>query len=135
MMGSKRLGRVPIRAALVTLLGVAFALTARPTAAQKNSPGSSLYSDSWAVVIGINAYQHPRVPKLRYAVNDARVVEQALLTQGFPPHHIVRLVEREATKARIETVLGDELRQKVGRRVISSPSTAIPGGSSGRPSA
>src|SRR5438128_5925948 len=29
---------------------------------------------NWAVVIGINTYQHPEVPALSYAVNDARSV-------------------------------------------------------------
>jgi formylglycine-generating enzyme required for sulfatase activity len=34
---------------------------------------------------------------------------------GFPPQHIIRLLDREATKARIEDVLGDALKEKVGR--------------------
>ena len=76
--------------------------------------GSGFYVDSWAVIIGINDYQHPRIPKLRYAVNDARAVERTLLAQGFRPDRIVTLVDGEATKHRIESVLGDDLRRKVG---------------------
>ncbi|MDZ4277760.1 MAG: hypothetical protein U1B78_01345, partial [Dehalococcoidia bacterium] len=53
--------------------------TITPEPASK-APGASTYGESWAVVIGINDYQHPRVDKLRYAVNDARSVERALLT-------------------------------------------------------
>ena len=34
----------------------------------------SFYENSWAVVIGVDDYQHPRVPKLGFAVNDARAV-------------------------------------------------------------
>ncbi len=75
---------------------------------------ASAYGDSWAVIVGINDYQHERIPRLRYAVNDARSVERALLAQGFRRDRIVTLIDREATKARIETVLGDDLRQKVG---------------------
>src|SRR5262249_2744582 len=112
-MSTKQLGRIPTRVTLTALLGAAFVLLAWPGFAQTNSTASGLYTESWAVVIGINDYQHPRVPKLRYAVNDARAVEQTLLTQSFPQDHIIRLLDREATKARIETVLGDELR-KVG---------------------
>src|SRR5262245_11978156 len=93
-MSTKQLGRIPTKVTLTALLGAAFALLAWPGFAQRNSTGSGLYSDSWAVVIGINDYQHPRVPKLRYAANDARAVEQTLLTQSFPPDHIIRLLDR-----------------------------------------
>ncbi len=100
----------------------ALALGTGPAAAQRTidvqgpagAGGSGVYTDSWAVVIGINDYQHPRVPKLRYAVNDARAVERALLAQGFRRDRIVALVDAQATKSRIERLLGDELRQKVG---------------------
>ena len=78
------------------------------------APGAGFYADSWAVIIGINDYQHARVPKLRYAVNDAQAVEQALLAQGFRRDRIVALVDAQATKSRIERLLGDELRRKVG---------------------
>ena len=38
-------------------------------------PGvASPYAESWAVIVGINDYRHPRVPKLRYAVNDSQAV-------------------------------------------------------------
>ncbi|MBI3636873.1 MAG: caspase family protein, partial [Candidatus Rokubacteria bacterium] len=81
------------------VLGVAALLgTAAAVAAQgrnigvQNAPSSAtvgIYGDSWAVVIGINDYQHPRIPKLRYAVNDARAVEQALLGQGFRRDRVI----------------------------------------------
>jgi formylglycine-generating enzyme required for sulfatase activity len=71
------------------------------------------YADAWAVVIGINDYQHPRIPKLRYAVNDARSLQQAMLSLGFRPERVIALFDSQATKARIETVIGDELRQKM----------------------
>src|ERR1051326_4138059 len=85
-------------------------VTPKPAAAT-----SAFYSDSWAVIIGINDYQHPRVPKLRYAVNDARSVQEALLAQGFKRERIITLLDAKATKTGIERALGDEMRLKVGK--------------------
>ncbi|MBI3625156.1 MAG: SUMF1/EgtB/PvdO family nonheme iron enzyme, partial [Candidatus Rokubacteria bacterium] len=62
---------------ILVLLGVALAVGASASVAQqrdivgtqKSSPAApAFYTDSWAVIIGINDYQHRRVPKLRYAV-------------------------------------------------------------------
>ncbi|RPI04852.1 MAG: PEGA domain-containing protein, partial [Zetaproteobacteria bacterium] len=74
----------------------------------------ALYGESWAVVIGINRYQHPRIPRLRYAVNDAKAVERALRAQGFHQDRIFTLTDDQATKSAIEQLLGDELRQQLG---------------------
>ncbi len=83
-------------------------------APEGGAAGTAFYTDSWAVIIGINDYQHPRVPKLRYAVNDARAIERALLAQGFSRERIVTLIDGQATKAAIERVLGDQLRGRMG---------------------
>jgi hypothetical protein len=103
----------PAQCTQYLLVMLAALILARPTTAAAPS-STGFYHDSWAVIIGINDYRHPRTPKLRYAVNDARAIEEALLAQGFRRGRILTLVDQEATKARIETVLGDELRQKVG---------------------
>jgi peptidoglycan/xylan/chitin deacetylase (PgdA/CDA1 family)/tetratricopeptide (TPR) repeat protein len=76
-----------------------------------NAPGpeakSSLYRESWAVVIGINDYQN--WPKLRYAVNDATSIDEVLVSKfGFQPDHIRKLLNGDATRTRIMQVLGDE---------------------------
>jgi formylglycine-generating enzyme required for sulfatase activity/uncharacterized caspase-like protein len=71
------------------------------------------YAESWAVIIGINEYQHGRVPKLRYAVSDAQAVERELLAHGFRSDRIITLLDRQATKAAIERVLGDDLRARM----------------------
>ena len=121
MRGPRRSGSRSALGAALALLALAVAPTSplaqSRTISPRAAPATSAqhYTDSWAVIIGINDYQHPRIPKLRYAVNDARAMERALLAQGFRSERIVRLLDREATKARIETVLGDELRQKVGQ--------------------
>ena len=99
---------------VMTFLGLVLALGAGVAAAQQRDitpqpagepPGSGFYADSWAVIIGINDYQHQRVPKLRYAVNDARAMERALLAQGFRRDRILTLIDRQATKAAIERLL------------------------------
>jgi peptidoglycan/xylan/chitin deacetylase (PgdA/CDA1 family)/Flp pilus assembly protein TadD len=68
----------------------------------------SYYRKSWAVIIGINDYAH--WPKLRYAVNDANGIEEALITKfGFKKENVRKLVDGDATRQRIMQVLGDEL--------------------------
>jgi DNA-binding beta-propeller fold protein YncE len=69
---------------------------------------SSFYANSWAVVIGINTYQH--FPWLDYAVNDAKAVEARLKSMGF---NVISLREKQATRANILHVLKEELPQKV----------------------
>lgn len=84
--------------AIVIGLAVAAAAGAQPPTAPKD-----LYANSWALVIGINAYQ--RAPGLTYAVADARAVADALPALGFPRQNIRLLLDGEATKSRIERVL------------------------------
>ncbi len=67
-----------------------------------------LYRESWAVIIGVNDYQN--WPKLRYAVNDANGIEEALVNHfGFQHDHVRKLLNGDATRQRIMQVLGDEL--------------------------
>jgi formylglycine-generating enzyme required for sulfatase activity len=111
-----------VRCILLLLTAFAILLPFESSAAQRDvgvqpSPGGGSqapYSDSWAVLIGINRYQHPRIPRLRYAVNDAQAVERALLAQGFRQDRIFTLTDDKATKTAIERLLGDQLRQQVG---------------------
>lgn len=67
------------------------------------------YRNSWAVVIGINRYT--KAPRLNYAVNDAKSVVAAVQQLGFPSDKIVAILDRDATKQRIEQVLYGTLRQ------------------------
>jgi len=67
------------------------------------------YRNSWAVVIGINRYI--KAPRLNYAVPDAQSVAAALKELGFPSDKIVIVLDRDATKQRIEQVLYGTLRQ------------------------
>jgi hypothetical protein len=101
---------------VLALAGAAGAQQSREVGVQPPSQpaGVGYYSDSWAVIVGINDYRHPRVPKLRYAVNDARAIEGALLGQGFRRERVFTLIDGQATKTAIERLLGDQLRAQVG---------------------
>ena len=80
---------------------------AAPAPTGQESAPTSLYRESWAVVIGINDYQN--WPKLRYAVNDAQSIDDVLVNKfGFKPDHVRKLLNGEATRTRIMQVLGDE---------------------------
>lgn len=68
------------------------------------------YANSWALVIGINAYQKG-LPRLNYAVADAKAVADALAELGFPRRNIRLLLDGDATRARIERVLYREFAQ------------------------
>ncbi|MBI2175011.1 MAG: caspase family protein [Candidatus Omnitrophica bacterium] len=83
---------------------------AAPSGAQGISlPTAGSYRNSWAVVIGINRYT--RAPRLNYAVNDANSVVASLKQMGFVSDKIITLLDRDATKQRIEQVLYGTLRQ------------------------
>jgi hypothetical protein len=67
---------------------------------------STLYTNSWAVVIGIDRYQKPGL-RLQYAVSDARSVQDALSRLGFPLENIVVLLDEQATK---QHIVADDMR-------------------------
>lgn len=71
---------------------------------------SQFYQKSWALVIGIDNYSHPKIPDLRYAVNDAKSVAIALEHLGFPGEQIFLLLNEQATHQAIEQVLYNRLR-------------------------
>ena len=69
------------------------------------SPG---YSDSWAIVIGIDDYA--KWPKLQYAARDAQAIRQTLIEKfGFTTDHVVSLTNQEATRAGILGAFHDKL--------------------------
>ncbi|QTN28254.1 polysaccharide deacetylase family protein [Rhodoferax sp. AJA081-3] len=69
------------------------------------SPG---YSDSWAIVIGIDDYA--KWPKLQYAARDAQAIREALIQKfNFVPEHIVSLSNKEATRTGILAAFHDKL--------------------------
>jgi hypothetical protein len=64
----------------------------------------------WSAVIGINDYQSAR--DLKYAVNDARSFAAYLTEQvGVPQDHVFLLTDAEASKTKIESLLGTHLKR------------------------
>jgi len=76
--------------------------------AQTQPAPASIYRDSWAAVIGVDAYQ--TWPKLSYAANDAQAVRDLLIKKyNFKPEHTFLLLDKEATRQNILSLLGDKL--------------------------
>ena len=66
-----------------------------------------------AVVIGINSY--PRLPKLKYAFNDALAFKQLLVEKNrVPAENITLLVNEQATLRNVRRALGTNLKNAVG---------------------
>jgi len=70
---------------------------------------TKVYDHSYAVVIGIDAYQ--KLPQLTGAVRDARTVKKALEEQGFT---VTEVIDSAATRQAIAELLGDKLRYGAG---------------------
>ncbi len=69
---------------------------------------TALYRESWAVIIGIDDYRS--WPKLNYAVNDAKGIRELLIRKyKFKPECIITLLNGEATREKILSVLGDTM--------------------------
>lgn len=66
---------------------------------------------SWAVVVGINAYQH--VPNLTYATADAKSMADLFSKNGFK---VTALYDGAATRKAILHALGDQLPAEVGEQ-------------------
>lgn len=65
--------------------------------------------DVWAVVVGINDY--PQLPKLKYAVNDAKAFRRILLEKNLvPAENITVLLNEQATLRNLRSALGTGLK-------------------------
>jgi len=66
------------------------------------------YHDSWAAIIGIDDYVNWQ--KLQYATHDALAVRDLLIQKyNFKPDHITTLLNTQATRQNILSLLGDKL--------------------------
>ncbi len=75
-----------------------------------NEASGQWYHKSVALVVGIDEYRHGW-PPLCAAVSDAKLVAKELESQGF---EVIRLLNNQATKARITRYLYDVIPGKVG---------------------
>ena len=78
--------------------------------------GTTLYSGSWALVVGIDGYQSP-IPALQYAERDALAMSVLLPSLGFPESNTRLLLASKGgvTRDRIESVLDNDLNPKMGK--------------------
>jgi hypothetical protein len=68
----------------------------------------------WAVVIGINDY--PKIRRLKYAVNDAKIVHDHLVNHSnIPIENVTLLLDQDATLTKIRSALGTHLKKKAGK--------------------
>jgi uncharacterized caspase-like protein len=68
----------------------------------------------WAAVIGINNYRNTR--NLKYAVNDARAFRAYLEEHiGVPRENLFMLTDEQATRMRIQNLLGTRLKRTAGK--------------------
>ena len=75
---------------------------------ERSHRAKPFYRESWAVVVGINAYRS--WPRLSFAVNDADAVASLLVERfGFKPENVFTLMDEEATRERIVELLGETL--------------------------
>ncbi|MEQ8788945.1 MAG: caspase family protein [Pirellulaceae bacterium] len=80
--------------------------------------GAEFYSDSWAVVIGIDGYAKPNsdLSRLEFAVNDAREFRDLLQEEfGYERDHVLYLADEQATREAIQRVFTEWLPKKVRR--------------------
>ena len=67
----------------------------------------------WAVVVGINDY--PQLPKLKYAVNDAKEFHRLLVEKNqVPPENITLLLNDQASLKNLRSTLGTKLKNAAG---------------------
>lgn len=71
-------------------------------------PAVEPYRESWAAIVGIDDYVNWQ--KLQYAVHDALGVKDTLIQKyGFKPDHVFTLLDGQATRQNILSLLGDKL--------------------------
>lgn len=86
--------------------------------------GQKVYSDSYAVFVGIAKFQNPGIPAIPCAVNDARTMRDILVKKyGFNPdkNHLTILANEQATKANIDEAIAnlcDQRKIKASDRVL-----------------
>jgi len=70
---------------------------------------------SWAVLIGVESYRDPAIPKLNYCIDDVQALSRVLSTHaGFRPERVITLTGVAATKDAVRSKLGTYLPRYVG---------------------
>lgn len=83
-------------------------LDAKAQAMEAINKPSRPIRDKWAVVIGIDSFKDPRIPKLRFSSKDAKDFAKFLVEKGeFSKDHVIVLLNENATRNNIYSALGD----------------------------
>ena len=92
--------------------GTGFTVAKDAGPSPERSAVTSSYAASWALIVGIDAYE--QWPKLQYAVNDAKAVKNELVDHyGFAEDHVIVLTDQEATRNGILAAFETRLAQAV----------------------
>jgi tetratricopeptide (TPR) repeat protein len=78
------------------------------------------YVDRWAIVVGISKYKSKSL-NLKYADRDAEALYELLLTPsggGFEKEHVIKLVNEEATTAKITRALRSFLKKPAKEDIV-----------------
>jgi formylglycine-generating enzyme required for sulfatase activity len=94
---------------LTVVIGNTIASNARAELEPTITLGTSQIGKGFAIIIGIDQYE--RAPLLKYAVADAKALEDLLVQQGF---EVTALYNERATRQTILKELGDKLVRSVG---------------------
>lgn len=80
------------------------------------SEPTGITADRWAVIIGIDTYDDETIPDLQYAARDAEYL-RTILTEDvkIPSDHVVTLLNRDASLAKVRSTLGTWLPRTVGK--------------------
>jgi formylglycine-generating enzyme required for sulfatase activity len=68
-----------------------------------------LYSNSWAIVVGVNQYDDPSIPPLHCAIADATAIRDVLPALGFPEENVFTLLDQEVTPDLVRKRLRDKM--------------------------
>ncbi|MDX2107722.1 MAG: tetratricopeptide repeat protein [Candidatus Melainabacteria bacterium] len=107
---------------LASFLGSGSINTSSSSGSSNSNSNSNIQSDGsnrpvrdkWALVVGISDFKDGSIPKLKYSAKDARDFREFLIKKAnFQPDHVRLLVNRDATRMRIMTELGDKFLPRV----------------------
>ena len=99
-----------IFSSIIILFSISLAVEGETEKNTKYQFINDIYSESWALIIGINKYQN--VDHLTYAVDDAVAVQEMLVDKyGFREDNIKLIIDEEATKDNIIKGFSDILTQ------------------------
>ena len=75
--------------------------------------------DAFAVIVGIDTYNDPQIPNLRFARKDAEAIYQVLTDPAvgrFNPDNVIILLDGDATERKIRSALGTKLPRRTSKR-------------------